>query len=113
MKIKKDDEVKILLGKDRNKSGKVLRVYTKEDKVLVEGINMYKRHVRKMGEHEGGIVEISKPVNISNVVLVCPNCKKPTRVGFKIEGETKQSFSANKIRICKKCKEAINGKTKG
>lgn len=99
-KIKKGDEVKILLGKDRGKDGKVLRVLTKEGKVWVEGLNMYKRHVKKAGQHEGGIIEIAKPLNISNVTLVCPHCKKPTRVGYEVEGNVK-------VRVCKKCKEAI------
>jgi len=101
MKIKKGDEVKILLGKDRGKTGKILRVFGKKDKVMVEGINLYKRHVRKMDQAEGGIIEISKPVNISNVALVCPGCKKSVRSGYRIEG-------GNKIRICRKCKEVIN-----
>lgn len=100
MKIKREDTVKILLGKDHGKTGKVLRVFGKEDKVLVEGINMYKRHIRKMGQNEGGILDIAKPINISNVALICPSCKKDTRVGFKIEGETK-------FRVCKKCQEVI------
>lgn len=102
MKIRKNDQVEILLGKDRGKTGKVLRVWTKEDKALVEGINIYKRHVRKMGKTEGGIVEISKPVNLSNIALICPGCKRPTRVGFKVEGDIKS-------RICKKCGEIIKG----
>lgn len=100
MKIKKNDIVQILLGKDRGKTGKVLRVLVKGGKVAVEGVNVYKRHVKKSGQHEGGILEIAKPVNISNVALVCPNCKKAGRVGYKIEGESK-------VRICKKCKEVI------
>ncbi|MDO8429421.1 MAG: 50S ribosomal protein L24 [Candidatus Daviesbacteria bacterium] len=100
IKIKKDDLVQILLGKDRTKTGKVLRVFSKVDKVLVEGVNSFKRHVKKMQGSEGGIVQITKPVNISNVALVCPSCKKPTRVGFKVVGE-------NKVRICKKCQKEI------
>lgn len=100
MKIKKGDTVKILLGKDRGKSGKVLNVLTKKEQILVEGINMYKRHVKKTGQHEGGILDITKPVNISNVALLCPNCKKETRVGYKIE-------VGNKVRICKKCSKVI------
>ncbi len=100
MKIKKDDTVQIILGKDHGKLGKVLRVLSKKDKVLVEGLNMYKRHVRKVGQQEGGIIEIAKPVNISNVNLVCPNCKKVTRIGLKMEGNAKHRF-------CKKCKEVI------
>ncbi|MFA5932769.1 MAG: 50S ribosomal protein L24 [Microgenomates group bacterium] len=100
MKIQTGDNVKILLGKDRGKIGKVLRVWTKEDKVLVEGINMYKRHVKKTAQHEGGILDIPKQINISNVALVCPECKKPSRIGVIFEGEVKS-------RICKKCKEKI------
>lgn len=100
MKIKKGDTVKILQGKDQGKTGKVLRVLGKKDKVLVEGVNMYKRHVRKMGQTEGGIIEISKPMDISNVALVCPVCKKDTKVGFEIKNGTKN-------RVCRKCKEVI------
>ncbi|MDD2822723.1 MAG: 50S ribosomal protein L24 [Candidatus Daviesbacteria bacterium] len=100
MKIQTGDSVKILLGKDRGKTGKVLRVWTKEDKVLVEGINMYKRHVKKTAQHEGGILDIPKQINISNVAFMCPECKKPTRIGMKIEADTKYRF-------CKKCKEKI------
>lgn len=100
MKIKKNDIAKILLGKDRGKTGKVLRVFGKQNKVLVEGMNLYKRHVRKMGQTEGGIIEIAKPLDISNVALVCPNCQKATRIGYKLESKTK-------IRICKKCEVAI------
>lgn len=100
MKIKKGDEVKLLLGKDQGKTGKVVKVLAKEGKAFVEGVNAYKRHIRKMGQNEGGILEINKPVNMSNLALICPACKKPTRVGYKIEGE-------NKLRICKKCQEVV------
>ena len=100
MKIKKDDKVQLLLGKDRGKSGKVLRVWSKEGKVLVEGTNVFKRHVKKTKQHEGGILDLPKPVDLSNVALICPACKKPTRVGFKLEGKIK-------TRICKKCGEVI------
>lgn len=103
MKIQTGDNVKILLGKDRGKSGKVLRVWTKEGKALVEGINMYKRHVKKTGQHEGGILDIPKPLNISNIAIICPECKKQTRVGIKIAGELKS-------RICKKCNTELKVK---
>ncbi len=99
-KIKKGDLVKVMAGRDNGKEGKVLRILAKENKVLVEGANLVKRHIRKMEGIEGGIMEISKPLNLSSVMLVCPNCKKASRVSFKIEGNTK-------VRICKKCKEAI------
>lgn len=100
LKIKKGDEVQILLGKDQGRAGKVLRVFTKEDKVLVEGVNTYKRHVKGRQGIEGGVIDIAKPINISNVGMKCPKCKKITRVGFKIDG-------TSKLRICRKCQEVI------
>lgn len=100
MKIKKGDKVKILLGKDRGKEGNVEFVLAKKNKVFVGGANLYKRHVRKQGNIEGGIINLPKPLNVSNVILVCPNCKKLTRVGFKITGKTK-------VRVCKKCGKEI------
>lgn len=106
MKIKKGDKVKILLGKDRGKEGKVEYVLGKEKRIFVGGVNLYKRHVRKHGDIQGGIIDIPKSLDISNVALICPNCNKVTRVGFKLEG-------SDKIRICKKCKKEIktNAKT--
>ncbi len=100
LKIKKGDNVQILLGKDNGKTGSVERVFSKDGTVLVQGINQYKRHVRAMQGVEGGVITISKPVNSSNVALVCPSCKKPTRVGFKVEG-------GDKVRVCKKCSKEI------
>lgn len=100
MKIQAGDEVKILVGKDAGKTGKVARVLGKEGKVLVDGLNLYKRHIRRTGQIEGGIIDIAKPMDISNVALVCPNCKKVTRIGYKVEGDTK-------YRVCKECKEII------
>lgn len=100
MKIKKGDKVRIILGKDRGKEGKVEHVVAKERKVFVGGVNIYKRHVRKMQGIEGGIIDMSKPLDISNLILICPNCNKQTRVGYKLEANTK-------IRICKKCKKEI------
>ncbi len=106
MKIKKGDKVKILLGKDSGKEGKVAFVIVKRAKVFVEGANLYKKHVKKQGSLEGGIINIPKPLDVSNVCLICPNCNKPTRVGYKFTGTEKH-------RICKKCgKEiTINAKT--
>lgn len=101
MKIKKGDNIQILLGKDQGKTAQVERVLTKKGQVVIPGVNVYKRHIRKgIAGSVGGIIEISKPINISNVALICPNCKRPTRVGFKIEGD-------EKIRICKRCHQAI------
>lgn len=101
-KIKKGDLVKILVGKDNSKEGVVDKVMAKEGKVLVAGVNVVKRAFsgRKMGVNEGGIIDVVKPVNLSNVALICPNCKKVTRVGFIDQGK-------GKVRICKKCKKEI------
>ena len=96
MKIKKGDKVKVLLGKDRGKEGTVEYVKAHEGKIFVGGANIYKRHVRKVRDMEGGIINIPKPMDVSNVALICPNCKKVTRVGFKVVGDTK-------VRICRKC----------
>ena len=102
MKILTGDEVKIVLGKDHGKTAKVTRVVPKEKKVFVEGINIYKRHVsgKRQGINEGGILDIQKPVDLSNIMLVCPSCKKPTRVGFKLNAK-------EKLRICRKCGKEI------
>lgn len=99
-KIKKGDNVKVMAGKDSGRTGTVDRVLTRVGKVVVGGVNVYKRSVKKSGDQEGGVIDLVKPVDASNVVLICPNCKKPTRVGFKIEGK-------EKIRICRKCKKEI------
>lgn len=95
-----------MLGKDRGKEGKVTFVLGKEGKVFVENANLYKRHVRKMpasrgGQNiEGGIINLPKPLDVSNVSLICPNCKKVTRVGY-------QKIGNEKVRICKKCRKEI------
>lgn len=99
-KIKKGDKVQILLGKDRGKTGSVEHVNLKVGKAFLPGLNVYKRHVRKYREIKGGIIDLSKSVNLSNLGLICPNCNKVTRVGFKYEGDLK-------VRVCKKCKKEI------
>jgi large subunit ribosomal protein L24 len=101
MKIKKGDTVLVISGKWRGKTGKVLKAFPKDFKVLVEGVNIVKKHQRprRAGE-KGEIVEIPKPIPVSKVKLICPHCKKATRVGYKIEED-------KKFRICKKCKSKI------
>ncbi len=101
MKIKKEDNVIVLSGKDKGKSGKVLQSMPREDKVVVEGVNIRKRHVRprKQGE-KGQIIEVEAPMHVSNVMLVCSKCGKPTRVGYKLHEE-------GKSRICKKCNSVL------
>lgn len=101
MKIKKNDTVKIMVGKDKGKTGKVLSVFIKKNKVLIEGLNLYKKNVRpkKQGE-KGQIILMPRPINVSNVMVICSSCGNSTRVGFRFEYK-------NKIRYCKKCKAKI------
>jgi len=105
MKIKKGDTVLIISGKDKNKKGKVLEALSKERKILVEGVNLVKKHQKpkKTGE-KGQIIQLPKPIDISNAKLICSKCGKPARVGYKIIAGTKNQKS--KIRICKKCGQA-------
>lgn len=97
MKIRKNDTVLIISGKDRGRKGKVIESSVKERKVVVEGINLRKKHVKpkKSGE-KGQIVTIPAPIDVSNVKLICLKCGRTTRLGYKIEGK-------KKYRICKKC----------
>jgi large subunit ribosomal protein L24 len=101
MKIKKNDQVKMLAGKDSGKTGKVSGVFPSENKVIIEGLNLVKKHMRPRREGEKGQrVEVPRKIQTSNVILVCPKCGKTTRVGFRIVGE-------NKVRVCKKCNSEI------
>jgi large subunit ribosomal protein L24 len=105
MKIKKGDQVLIITGKDRGRKGRVLRAFPKKEQVLVEGINIRKKHVRaKRTGEKGQIVKLPTPISVSNVKLICSKCKKATRVGYKI---LKIKDKKSKIRICKKCGEEI------
>jgi len=101
MKIRKDDIVLIISGKDKGRKGKVIEALPKEAKVIIENINLRKKHIkpRKSGE-KGQIVELPGPLNVSNVKIVCPKCGKAARVGYKLEGK-------KKFRICKKCNQEI------
>jgi large subunit ribosomal protein L24 len=101
MKIKKNDNVIMLQGKDRGKRGKVLFVLPESGRVIVEGLNMIKKHQRakKQGQ-KGQIVHKERAVDISNIQVVCTKCGKPTKIGYQFNGE-------NKARICKKCKGEI------
>jgi len=101
MKIKKGDQVLIISGKDRARKSKVIEAFPKQRKIVIEGINLRKKHMKpkKSGE-KGQIVEMPSPLNVSDVKLICSKCGKPTRVGYKTEGK-------RKYRICKKCKQEI------
>ena len=97
MKIKKDDKVVVLAGKDKGKQGKVLVADPKGGKVTVEGVNVATKHQKPQGQNrEGGIIKIETPIYVSKVQLVCPKCGKGTRVGYKLA-------DGKKVRVCKKC----------
>ncbi len=101
MKIKKGDTVLIIAGKDRGKKAKVLEAFPQDNKISVEGVNIVKKHRRSKQEREKGqIIEIPKPIDVSNVKLVCPKCGQATRVGYK-------TIETKKYRLCKKCKQEI------
>ncbi len=101
MKIHKGDEVKIVVGKDKGKTGRVIKVFPQERKVLVEGLNLFKKHAKpRQADKKGEVILVSKPVSVSASRLVCPRCHKITRVGFSVSLE-------NKVRICKKCHQTI------
>jgi large subunit ribosomal protein L24 len=102
-RIHKDDKVMILVGKDKGKIGRVLRIYSKKDKVLIEKVNMIKRHTKgnPYRQQAAGIIEKEAPIAISNVQLVCNACTKSTRVGYRFTEDGK------KVRFCKKCNEII------
>jgi large subunit ribosomal protein L24 len=102
MKIKTNDTVLIISGKDRGKKGKVLKVLPDKKRIMVEGVNLVKKHRKKKSEREKGqIVEIPKPIDISNAKFICPRCLRPTRVGSK-------NLEGKKLRYCKKCQEDIS-----
>jgi large subunit ribosomal protein L24 len=99
-KLKKEDMVQIIAGKDKGKRGRILRILREKDRVVVEGANLVKKTKKRRKQNDrGGIIEIEAPLHSSNVMMVCKKCG-PVRIGCKIEGETK-------TRVCKKCGEAL------
>lgn len=102
MKIRKNDNVKVLAGRDRGKTGKVLKIFPSRNKAIVEGINFLKRHARKTQQNpKGGIVQKESPISISNLAIVCTRCNKPTRIGIRPLSD------GTKSRYCKMCQETV------
>lgn len=101
MKIKKGDQVIVLTGRDKGKTGEVIKAMPTENAVVVSGINLVKRHTKPSGESAGGIITKEKPINVSNVALMDPKSGKATRIGFKI------STDGSKVRVAKKSGEVI------
>jgi len=102
LRIKKGDTVMVITGKDSKKTGKILRVLSKKDSVLIEGLNIIKRHTRARGNQAGGIEEKEAPVHSSNVMLYCSKCQKPVRSKSNI------LENGDKVRICVKCGESFD-----
>ena len=102
--IRKNDNVVVTTGKDRGKRGRVMRIVADKNRVIVEGVNLIKRHTKPNPQRnvKGGVVEREAGVHASNVQLVCPECGKPTRIGRKILGD------GRKVRICRKCEGVVD-----
>ena len=101
-KIKKNDTVVVIAGKDKGKAGKVLKVFRTDSKVIVEGVNFVKKHVRRTKEdQQGGVIHRESPVHISNLLIFCKRCNRGTKVGFSILKD------GTKSRFCKKCNEVF------
>jgi large subunit ribosomal protein L24 len=99
-KFKVNDLVQITAGKDKNQTGKIIKVYPSENKVIVEGKNTYKKHLKRQGKEAGQIVTLERPLPTSKIILICPSCQKPTRIGFDGQG-------LSKTRVCRKCHQVI------
>ncbi len=103
MKIRKDDTVLVIAGKDKGKTGKVRFSYPKKERIMVEGINFIKRHIRARGRvRQAGIIQLEAPIPMSNVMLLCSRCNRPTRVSFRFLED------GRKVRVCNRCSEVID-----
>lgn len=102
MKIKTGDNVAIIAGKDKGKTGQVMRIMKKRNAVVVKKVNVKKRHIKKTTTRAGDIIQFEAPVDASNVKVICPQCKKATRIGYTIPKDGK------KRRMCKKCNECVD-----
>jgi len=102
-RLKRNDMVKVLSGKDRGKTGKILAVFPKKERALVEGVNFVKRHTRQTRQDtKGGIIQKESPIRLSNLMMVCKHCNKPAKVGFRLMKD-----GSSRARVCKKCGEVI------
>ncbi len=102
MKLKLNDTVRVIAGKDKGKSGKIIKINHKGKKVVVEKINLKTKHIKKTKQKAGERIKFEGTIDSSNVMLLCPNCKEATRIGYKILAK------GGKERICKKCKETVD-----
>jgi large subunit ribosomal protein L24 len=105
VKVLREDTVLVIAGKERGKTGRVRQVLPKEDRVVIEGINIVKRHMkpRSATARQAGIIEKEAPLHVSNVQVICPKCNKPTRIGYSVTDD-------RKARVCKHCNEQFEDK---
>lgn len=103
IKLKKGDTVRLMAGKDKGREGKIEKIMPGALKALIPGVNLYKKHVKGFGDVKGGIYDIPRPMSFGKIALICPKCKKITRVGFKFVGR-------EKVRVCRKCGKEIDTK---
>lgn len=107
MKLHIGDQILVTSGKDKGQKGTVDHVFPVKDRVLVQGVNVYKKARRGFGNKPGGMIEFSRPLSTASIALLCPKCAKPTRVGYLVDKR------GEKVRICKKCKAVIEPKKNG
>lgn len=103
-KFKIQDTVKITAGKDKGRTGKILKVNPKDQTVLVEGVNLFKKNIKPRGNEAGQTVTLPRAISVASVALICPSCQKPTRVGF-------DASQKPKVRVCHLCRQVINDNT--
>lgn len=103
IKLKAGDKIKVTLGKDKGREGKIEKVFPGQKTALIPEINIFKKHVKGASGQKGGIYDVPRPLAFSKIALVCPKCKKITRVGFKM-------VDNQKVRVCRKCSKEIDTK---
>ena len=98
MKLKKGDRVRVIAGKDVGKEGEITRAFPESDRVIVDGVNVAKRHTRATGQTmQGGIIDKDMPLHVSNGAIICSSCESTSRIGYRFEGD------GTKVRVCRKC----------
>lgn len=101
LKFKIGDSVKVTTGKDKNREGKIEKIFPRDRSALIPGVNIYKKHVKGVSGQKGGIYDVPRALSFSKIILICPKCKKATRVGFRV-------LTKEKVRICNKCNKEID-----
>lgn len=105
MKLKINDTIKVISGDDKGRTGKIIKVLPSQNLILVDGLNTYKKHLKNRDGQQGGIVTLSRPLQVSKVMLLCPNCQKTTRLSFSGTGK-------DKVRVCTHCHKPITTEIK-